>query len=297
MPSSLSTPARYLGVDIGGTGSRWVCVDATGAEVARGETCGATGLLFDERARARFHDALAPIPGPVTAACLGVTGAGFDSDAAVIDAARAALNGTEVEILNDVELAWHAAFPDSTGHLVIAGTGSVGACRSGRGMVVVGGRGSLIDDAGSGTWIALRALDRVYRAIDRHGRPEGVEILSDALFGAMGGSDWESTRRFVYDSLRGQVGTLARPVAEAAQAGDAAALALLVAAGQELARLVKATARCGPAPVRATGGVFNLHPAVAQSMRDSLPDVAISFGPLDAAAHAAQRARHRKGTA
>ena len=192
-------------------------------------------------------------------------------------------------------LAWHTAFPRGGGHLVLAGTGSVGlSVDAGGGITLVGGRGALIDDGGSGAWIALRALDRVWRAIDHAGHPEGVKILARHLFAAIGGEDWEDTRRYVYGRDRGAIGRLATAVAAAAHEGDAAALEILHHAGQELARLGHALiARCGAAPVGLTGGVLALHPAIAAAMRADLPGVDLQPMTLDAAAHAAAMARDR----
>lgn len=290
----------FLGVDMGGTATRWVAADAAGTVVARGQTTGATGLLFDDAARAAFRAALAPIAGqigsnPLEAAFLGITGAGMQGDAAVTAAAAEALGlpPGRIRQVNDMVLAWHAAFPRGGGHLVSAGTGSVGLSVAADGRItLVGGRGTLIDDAGSGAWIGLRALDAVYRLIDAHGAPRGAEILATHLFDAMGGSDWDSTRRFVYGRDRGAIGTLARAVAAAAQAGDETALTLLTRAGGELARLARVLLdRCGPAPVAVIGGVLGLHPAVRDGLARALPDVTPAFPTIDAAAHAARMAR------
>ena len=110
--------------------------------------------------------------GRIAGACLGVTGAGIGPAPDVADLTRSLL-GIEgrVWVRNDLVLAWHAAFPDGgPGYLVSAGTGSVGVSVDAAGdATLVGGRGYIIDDGGSGTWIALRALEAMYRLIDEHG--------------------------------------------------------------------------------------------------------------------------------
>ena len=125
---------QWLGVDMGGSATRWAARDASGALVARGTAPGATGLVFDASARAAFAAALAParaLPG-LRAAYLGVTGAGFDNDPVLNAAAAGALNlpTSRVTIVNDMVLAWHAVWPRGGGHLVSAGTGSVGLGRA-----------------------------------------------------------------------------------------------------------------------------------------------------------------------
>ncbi|HPD91140.1 MAG TPA: BadF/BadG/BcrA/BcrD ATPase family protein [Pararhodobacter sp.] len=293
-----------LGVDMGGSATRWVARRAAdGVEVARGETDGATGLLFTQAARDAFHRALAPIPaalpGAVTAACLGVTGAGLARDPAVVAAIGAALSlpPQRIQVLNDMALAWHAVFPQGGGHLVAAGTGSVGLSIDAAGAVtLVGGRGTLIDDGGSAAWIALRALDGLFRRIDETGRPDGVEVLARHFWDAVGGSGWEPVRRHVYGLDRGAIGTLAPAVAAAATQGDPLALSLMTRAGVELARLARVlVARCGLAPVGVIGGVLRLHPAIAMAMQDAVPDIPLHFPAVDAAAHAATMARIGQG--
>lgn len=286
---------RWLGVDMGGTATRWAICDDAGAVVARGETPGATGLVFNATGRDPFAAALSPIraAGPLSGAWLGVTGAGFADDPALraLAAASLGLPDESVYIANDMVLAWHAAWPGGEGHLIAAGTGSVGFSLRG-GTTLVGGRGTLIDDAGSGAWIALRALDALWRVIDGHGAPQGAETLARHLFPALGGNDWEDTRRFVYGGDRGAIATLARPVAMAAHEGDPLALDLMSRAGAELARLARAlVARAGPAPVAAIGGVLDLHPAIRAALVAGTPGITLTWPQPDAARAAALLAR------
>jgi len=293
----------WLGVDMGGTATRWVLLGADGAEICAGSGPGATGLLFDDAARAAFAQALGGVLPALRAAggtriagaCMGVTGAGTGPAPDVAALARACLDiAGRVEVRNDLVLAWHAAFPDGgPGYLVSAGTGSVGVSIDAAGQpTLVGGRGYIIDDGGSGTWIALRALDAVYRRIDAHGAPLGAERLASELFTAMGGADWDATRAFVYGQDRGRIGTLARAVATAADAGDSLAQDILTRAGGEIARLAQAlTGRFGPAPVGVVGGVLRLHPLVRAALAAALDGMPLFYPELDPARHAARMAR------
>jgi N-acetylglucosamine kinase-like BadF-type ATPase len=291
--------ALFLGVDMGGTATRWAAVDATGALLARGSAPGASGLIFDAASTQAFAAALTAIrdalPGPVARAHLGITGAGFARHPG-IEAQLVAVFARPAEIFsysNDMELAWHAAFPAGGGHLVSAGTGSIGLSVDPSGKVtVVGGRGILVDDGGSGTWIALRALDQVYRLIDEAGAPVGAETLARRLFAAMGGDDYAAMRAFVYGSDRGRIGQLAVAVAEAARDGDPLATRILSDAVQELARLARALLRrCGPAPVGFIGGVIGLHPAIRAGLEHEFPAQTLLFPKIDAALQAARMAQ------
>lgn len=285
----------YLGIDMGGTASRWVLLDKTGAERARGTAPGGTGLIGDPGHRAAFVAALealrTALPCAPARAHLGLTGVGFMRDPAVdaLCAQALGLTAAQVRHENDMELAWRAAFGGGRGHLVLAGTGSVGMTRlPGGAALIIGGHGALIDDGGSASWIALRALRQVLRARDE-GQADG--LLAQHMFAAIGGTGWEDVRRHVYAGDRGRIGLLARAVAGAAAGGDAQALGLLHAAADELARLARILInRAGPAPLVFTGGVLDLGPDIRTRLVALLADRAPQFRPLDAALTAARTA-------
>ncbi len=110
--------------------------------------------------------------------------------------------------------------------------------------------------------------------------------MATAVFEKIGGSDWASTREFVYGAQRGdggggssgdnrgKIGKLAVTIASSAEQ-DPAALAILRNAGVELARLATAmSSRFGPRPVALTGRAFELHPAITLALRTTLADAA-----------------------
>ncbi|EKE43131.1 BadF/BadG/BcrA/BcrD type ATPase [Oceaniovalibus guishaninsula JLT2003] len=294
----------YLGVDMGGTASRWVALDESGGVAARGQGRGASGLIHDAPGLAAFDGALADIraalPDRAIAAHLGITGAGFSPHPLIEERVGAVfgLPRARFGYSTDIVLAWHAAFPQGGGCLVSAGTGSVGIfIDAGGAATVVGGRGVLVDDGGSGAWIALRAIARLFRVIDDHGHPEGAERLAAALFTGIGGSDRDALRAFVHGGDRGRIGMLAVPVAQAARAGDPLALAVIEDAGGELVRLARALlGRGGPAPVAFVGGVLGLHPAIRRRIERDLAGT-VAFPRIDAALHAAHIARQKDLTA
>jgi len=296
----------FLGIDVGGTASRWVAIDLGGAEVARDRAGGATGHLFNPVERERFGRMLAdiahalPVEIEVLGVHAGVTGLGEGATAEAHSALSAEfqLPPSRVTSSDDMVLAFLAAFDPGAGHLVSAGTGSIGfhITTSGE-QVRVGGRGLLIDDGGSGTWIALTALDRLYRLIDQFGAPRGAEALANALFDAVGGSQWDDVRSFVYGNDRGRIGTLAQAVAAAANSGDPVATDVLADAARELARLAHALiARKNKLPVGVVGGIIDLHPKIREGLAEALPGVDLRFPRVDAALQAAQMARtHAQG--
>jgi glucosamine kinase len=290
----------YLGIDIGGTASRWVLVDEGGQLIGRGSAAGATGHVFNPAERERLSATLSAIADAVRqssplAACLGITGLGEGGHGALADIVTALFGivPASIQLGDDMELAFRATFAPGTGHLISAGTGSIGLHLTAKGdLIRVGGRGLLIDDAGSGTWIALHALDQLYRRIDETGGPADAAILAAELYAQMGGDGWDQTRSFIYGSDRGRIGTLAQAVARAATQGDPIATDILARAAVELARLASALiTRAGALPVAFVGGVITLHPGIKPALEAALPRAVISFPQIDAAVHAAQWAR------
>lgn len=291
--------SAYLGIDVGGTGSRWAIADADGSPIARGAAEGATGHLFSDGPRAQFVKVVSEIASQaaghgIEGIVAGVTGLGIPMHGL----AKEILGGTlhvpagAIRVMDDIELAYRILFRPGQGHLISAGTGSIGMHVTADGTVVrVGGRGLLIDDAGSGVWIALRALDLVYRDIDLHGSARETRVLAEALFGMVGGSDWDRVRAYVYGNDRGKIGTLAQAVAAAAIKDDATARKIFAEAGRELARLAEAlVARCGAAPAAVIGRTPQLCEILRDNLISALPGVAVSFTSVDQALGAARMA-------
>ena len=114
-----------------------------------------------------------------------------------------------------------------------------------------------------------------------------TSTLGTCLAGALGGTDWNIVRSFVYGGDRGKIGSLARAVGEAAQADDATALRILREAGEELARLANALIkRLGPRPVALVGGSARLHPVLSDAFRKEL------VGPRRVHRHRSRRGAH-----
>lgn len=292
MPAS---PPIGLGLDAGGSATRWALSDAAGTLLAAGEAAPITGHLYAEAERARMREAAhtirAALPHPPTGVVAGITGlsatAPEAAQAAAILAAAIGLPEPAVKIEDDIWIACHAAFAPGAGHVVYAGTGSIGAHLRADGTVLrVGGRGMLVDDAGSAFWIGREALSHVWRARDTD--PAHASPLAAALDAAIGGASWDAHRAYAYGGGRNAVAQLARAVA---RADDAAATAILARAGAELARLAEAlVALAGPRPVALLGRAATLHPAIERGFRQAAPHLPMRLAQPDAAAAAARLA-------
>ena len=274
-----------LGLDAGGTQTRWALARDDGSLLAQGQVAPIAGAqLASADGRASVAAALAQaatearqhgaVNGVLAGVLAGVTGLGTEHAPALhaLLAQAFALPLAAVGSMSDIELACHAAFAPGQGYVVYAGTGSIAAFIDEAGTLHrAGGRGAVIDDAGGGHWIARQALRRVWRAEDEEPGAWQHSALARALFDTLGGSDWAATRQWVYGATRGELGRLALAVAQAAHAGDGDALALLQDAGTELARLGLALhRRLGARPVALAGRVFELHPAIESALRRSL---------------------------
>jgi N-acetylglucosamine kinase-like BadF-type ATPase len=313
-------PNLGLGLDAGGTQTRWALATAQGVVVGDGVLPGLSGtqLATDEGCRAVQHtlaalaagiDAAVLVAGAATPAqtvrdpalapgrihrvVAGVTGFGDEHRPAFHAALSAALGSRlaapahhgqhacgaapAVQSMPDIELACRAAFPAGNGIVLMAGTGSIAACLGADGQLQrAGGRGHLIDDAGSGHWIASRALRSVWRAEDAAPGSGQAGALGRRLAATIGGGDWPAVRAWVYGASRGDIGQLALAVAEAATLDDCPqALALLQQAGRALAQPVLALhARLAlqlPLQLATAGRVFDLHPAILSALRAALP--------------------------
>lgn len=286
-----------LGLDAGGSATRWALCGADGTKIAAGEVPSLSGLLFSDTAVAALHaatgalrEALAGLPAP-SCVVAGITGLSAGSaEAATAAGAIAASLGLPpdaVRVEEDSWIAYHACFARGAGHMVYAGTGSAGLhVRADGGTVRVGGRGTLIDDGGSAFWIGREALSLVWRRRDAD--PHWTSPLAGALDAAIGDPGWEAARAYVYGGGRTAVAMLARAVAASA---DADALDILARAGAELARLARAlAARAGPKPVMLTGRAASLHPVILKAMAAEAPLLDIACGTADSALAAARLA-------
>ena len=274
-----------LGIDAGGTQTRWALADTTGQIVADGQVAGLTALqMGTESGRQHIRDVLADLAAAVAVhghparVFAGLTGFGDDGgNLRALIAGALVIADDAVTLGSDVEIAYRDLFAPGEGYLVYAGTGSIAAFIDETGCLHrAGGHGVLLDDAGGGFWIAREAVRQIWRNEDARPDCWRESAMAREIFARIGGSDWAHTRNFVYgaasDTVRGEIGKLALAVAAVADV-DPEARRILEAAGLELARLGRVmTLRFGVRPVTLSGRVAQLHPLIAEAMRAALPD-------------------------
>jgi glucosamine kinase len=292
------SPVFGLGLDAGGSQTRWALVDANGQLVDEGRVAGMGGLQLQSDAglvslRAKIQTLALAVAQVVRRQPLafygGFTGLGAAKDqAAMLVLLQEALpiSPRHTTLTHDMDIAYRAAFAPGAGYLVYAGTGSIAAFIDAQGEThLAGGRGFLLGDDGGGYWIAREALAWVWQQEDRSPGAWKQSPMAQRLFEAVGGSDWRFTRAFVYGGDRGSMGKLALQVAASAQ-DDPAALALLLRAGAALGDLAQHLLhRFGTRPVTAGGRALLLSPLLEQGMRRALPSATELQVTPDLSAH------------
>lgn len=303
-----ATPSRRqplgLGIDAGGTRTRWALASVSGELVAEGSVAGLSAVQLATKGgqqvlRDTFEHLAADVlavgrPAQVHA---GLTGyGGVQEPLASLIRTPLGLGAEAVSIVTDIEVAYLDVFKPGEGYLVYAGTGSIAAFIDEQQQFHrAGGRGGLIDDGGSGFWIAREALRHIWRREDEEPGAWQRSPMAREVLEHVGGTDWSHTRQFIVTVDRGEMGRLALAVAAAA-GSDPTALAILQAAGSELGRLARIlVTRFGTRPVALTGRVFQLHPVIEQACRAAVPaaaavQVRVSHGHHAAARIAAQAA-------
>ena len=269
---------------MGGTQTRWALSDTLGHILVEGTAPGATALqLSNDEGQAALQELFCALAhdinsanspyGKIRSVQAGLTGFNGNS-LAIKKILTSAFNLHEqlINISNDIEIAFLDVFQPGEGYLVYAGTGSIAAYIDESGQFHrAGGHGYVLDDAGSGYWIAREALKHIWRAEDMHPGAWRSSSMAKAVFKQIGGHDWNRSRDFIYQNTRGEVGLLALAVASAANT-DSVASTILSEAGSELARLGLAMClRYGKKPIALSGRVQDLHPIINLSMQQSLP--------------------------
>ena len=273
-----------LGIDIGGTATRVLAVDAAGRRRGAGRSAGANPTAHPPAAWSRaLSEALAQAldeagPGAeVTSVVVGVAG---DQALAVGDAAATfervirgrAGAGCPIRITGDVVVAFAAGTPAADGTVLVAGTGAAAAAIRDRAPAAeIDGYGWLLGDAGSGFWIGRQAVRAALADLDGRGPATRLRpLVTDALLGR-GFAD-ANPRQLCLEIVNAAharppvaLSRLAPLVSRCTADGDEVALRIATAAAGHLVASVLAVRPTRAAtPLVVTGGVAaGSHPIAA----------------------------------
>ena len=251
----MNAARTFLAVDGGGTRTRALLIDESGAGLGSG-AAGSTNRNHHSRDTVRANlraaflaaardapDALPRLAGATLGMC-GVSNAegaadivGLVREIPEVPAAAA------VAVINDVLAGLAGGLSGRPGIALIAGTGSACYGFNAQGdSWWAGGWGALADDAGSGHWIGLRAMQAAIRSED--GRLPAT-LLRPIVFDFLGLKQPREFLDRVHNQglSREEIASLAPQVMEASRRGDAVARGILEDAAGELAAEVAAVAR------------------------------------------------------
>jgi N-acetylglucosamine kinase-like BadF-type ATPase len=289
----------FVGIDLGGSGTRAALVDAegnllaTGQGISSGHLSGAAGRRQLGRA---LDGALASIA-PLIAREQCVIHAG--TRGLSIPGRRESLSlelsmrfpTAQAHISNDALIALWGGLAGRAGVAVLAGTGSIALARSSDGREGrAGGWGYLLGDEGSGYWLGREAIAVLLRALE--GR-DSTGALVD-LVRAAPGRGVQSVPAVIawVNSGSGQVmrlASLAPLVAQAADAGDPLAAEILCRGARALAEITAAAARqvwpnasLDPLDVACCGGVWAAGPRLMDHFAAALADMLPGSRPTPA---------------
>lgn len=184
--------------------------------------------------------------------------------------------GKVLVIETDARVALEGTFGGDAGIVVVAGTGSVVIGKSEEGAIeMVGGWGRLLGDEGSGYALGVAALQTLAAFVD--GRAP-LSVLVEELVRETQATSRERLLAHVYEN-NFDPSRLAPIVVNAAQRGDATALAILHAGASALAQQVKSLAarlKFGSVvPVALLGGLMqgeNIYAGIlAQHVKENIP--------------------------
>jgi glucosamine kinase len=287
----------YLGLDLGGGGTRAALVDGAGQVLATGKggPSGHLGGPAGRRLLVRALDVtLAPIAPLIGKQCVihaGTTGLSIPGrrESLFLEFSRR-FPLADVHVSNDALIALWGGLAGREGVAVLAGTGSIALARSADGREArSGGWGYLLGDEGGGYWLGRQAITAYLRWLEGRGTPGVLIDLVDAAVGKRVRTvaeviAWLSATA----SHVSRLASLATLVSQAAGGGDAQAIEILGQAGQALADLAVSAARqLWPAAmadrraVACCGGVWAagrvLEAPFAAALAEGLPHA--MFGP------------------
>jgi glucosamine kinase len=185
------------------------------------------------------------------AMALGVGLAGLSSAEDAARVAAAFPGWGRVEAANDAVTACVGANGLDDGGLIIAGTGTAGIARVAGVAKIVGGRGFLLGDEGSGARIGADAVRAALRAFDGL---EPMSGLSRALL-AHFGSDPLRMMKWAPTAKPGDYGAFAPRVFQAARDGESGAVEIVGRAARAIVAIFRALEALGVERIAIVGGV------------------------------------------
>lgn len=281
MVGAYSDDSIVVGVDVGGTNTRALVVDASGRTLgtARGSAGNPTGQGIETAARVIatvVADALTSVV-PSRVDVVAVCGAGSDEKISPgfhdLLVARLAERGVSapLRVRSDLEASFAAGTAATDGYVLIAGTGAVaGRITDNRLAAPTGGEGWLLGDEGGGFWLGREAIRAALSDVD--GRGAATVLTARVARQLDVPVDRDAFLRWAYAGAPTRLGALAPLVTQACRDGDAVAISIADTAAAALVHLVRSLAPPADSPLVLAGGVLApdspVHPVVTAALSD-----------------------------
>ena len=302
----------FLGFDGGGTKTECAALDAAAYVLATGKSgpSNPTRIGFDSAAKAVEDAADMALReagaqrSDVAAVCAGLAGTGQPENRERMRALLSgAFPGAAIQILMDLELPL-AAMNEGPAIVLIAGTGSAAIGRSANGSIArAGGFGRDVSDEGSAYDVGRVAVEA---AVQEHAGTGKDSSLGRQILRQLGCGNWNEVQERIAADRDAVYPRVFPVVAAAADAGDESARALLAAAAEKLAALVRRLAEdlglgAFPFHLARTGGMIgrsaHFDSALAASLEKAVPHahvVSIAVSPAEMAARLALQSASAK---
>ncbi|MEV4375887.1 BadF/BadG/BcrA/BcrD ATPase family protein [Streptosporangium sp. NPDC049644] len=289
-----------LGLDVGGTSSRALLIDADGRRAGYGVAGGGNPAAHGNAVAVAniglaLRQALHGVdPVPVAGAVIGMAGAGA-LDRLVFDPMWASA-GLRVRprLTGDLGIAFAAGTAEPRGTVLIAGTGAIAArIEDGEPVMIADGLGWLLGDQGSGFWLGRQAARAAAHALSK-GEAGGTltRLVVDALLEGeplprerAGGTAEEMRELAIRLVVRAQsrptleLARLAPLVSRAAAEGDPAALEIASTAARLLCETVAEVRPAGEtSPIVLAGSVLTGEGPVGPAVRERLGAATVIAG-------------------
>lgn len=263
----------YLGVDGGGSKTAFVLIDGEGKLVAEHFKSGSYYLdigldnlkdLLESGVNELLGKAQVT-PADIDYAFFGLPAYGEESalQSKLDELPAGVFPARNYRCDNDMVCAWAGSLACEDGINIVAGTGSIGFGRYRGKGARSGGWGEVFGDEGSAYWIACRGLQLFAKMSDGRAHRGPLYDIIHRDFNLAQDLDLSTMILNSWGSDRARIAKFSRTVAEAAKAGDSAAIAIYSEAALELVSMVTSIARQlqfpseYEIPVSFSGGVFN----------------------------------------
>lgn len=226
-----------LGLDGGGTKTETIAYSLNGSEIARGYAGFGNVLIDKDTALKNIELSILECTKDLSLDdCvylgLGLAGCEAGNSKMIIKEYLKWRFHCPIKVINDGEIALSAMLKGADGILTIAGTGSITIGKYNGTEVRVGGWGHLIGDEGSGYFIAMEAIRKVFLENDL-GLSESD--LTKEIYKETKCENRNQLLEFVYKSFKGDIAALVTVVLSLWEKGDKTCTQILKNAGKDLA--------------------------------------------------------------